>query len=178
MQNPSDGPLRRKKEKEKGRKRQMRRWALTVLLASFFITALLSLASGEIIETLPMFASIIVLILFVSLGIVFDIIGLAVATADITAFNSMAARRLKAGRKAVWLISNTEKVSSVCNDVIGDIAGVVSGATGAAIAAQLFGKRGQFFGRQLFYVGGRIDLFDKHRKRPNCKWLAPCGVIF
>lgn len=38
MQNPSDGPLRRKKEKEKGRKRQMRRWALTVLLASFFIT--------------------------------------------------------------------------------------------------------------------------------------------
>ena len=138
MQNPSDGPLRRKKEKEKGRKRQMRRWALTVLLASFFITALLSLASGEIIETLPMFASIIVLILFVSLGIVFDIIGLAVATADITAFNSMAARRLKAGRKAVWLISNTEKVSSVCNDVIGDIAGVVSGATGAAIAAQLF----------------------------------------
>ena len=45
-------------------------------------------------------------------------------------------------------------------------------------AAQLFGKRGQFFGRQLFYVGGRIDLFDKHRKRPNCKWLAPCGVIF
>ena len=101
MQNPSDGPLRRKKEKEKGRKRQMRRWALTVLLASFFITALLSLASGEIIETLPMFASIIVLILFVSLGIVFDIIGLAVATADITAFNSMAARRLKAGRKAV-----------------------------------------------------------------------------
>ena len=145
MQNPSDGPLRRKKEKEKGRKRQMRRWALTVLLASFFITALLSLASGEIIETLPMFASIIVLILFVSLGIVFDIIGLAVATADITAFNSMAARRLKAGRKAVWLISNTEKVSSVCNDVIGDIAGVVSGATGAAIAAQLFSASGAEF---------------------------------
>ena len=74
MQNPSDGPSRRKKEKEKGRKRQMRRWALTVLLASFLITALLSLASGEIIEGLPMFASILVLVLFVALGIVFDII--------------------------------------------------------------------------------------------------------
>lgn len=123
MQNPSDGPSRRKKEKEKGRKRQMRRWALTVLLVSFLITALLSLASGEIIEGLPMFASILVLVLFVALGIVFDIIGLAVATADVTAFNSMAARRLKTGKKAVWLISNTEKVSSVCNDVIGDIAG-------------------------------------------------------
>ena len=110
MQNPSDGPSRRKKEKEKGRKRQMRRWALTVLLVSFLITALLSLASGEIIEGLPMFASILVLVLFVALGIVFDIIGLAVATADVTAFNSMAARRLKTGKKAVWLISNTENV--------------------------------------------------------------------
>lgn len=107
----------------------MRRWALTVLLVSFLITALLSLASGEIIEGLPMFASILVLVLFVALGIVFDIIGLAVATADVTAFNSMAARRLKTGKKAVWLISNTEKVSSVCNDVIGEHAGVVSGAT-------------------------------------------------
>ena len=133
MQNPSDGPSRRKKEKEKGRKRQMRRWALTVLLASFLITALLSLASGEIIEGLPMFASILVLVLFVALGIVFDIIGLAVATADVTAFNSMAARRLKTGKKAVWLISNTEKVSSVCNDVIGDIAGVGPGRNWAHV---------------------------------------------
>ena len=99
MQNPSDGPSRRKKEKEKGRKRQMRRWALTVLLVSFLITALLSLASGEIIEGLPMFASILVLVLFVALGIVFDIIGLAVATADVTAFNSMAVRLQRRHRR-------------------------------------------------------------------------------
>ena len=187
MQNPSDGPLRRKKgERGKGRKRQMRRWALTVLLASFLITALLSLASGEIIETLPMFASIIVLILFVSLGIVFDIIGLAVATADITAFNSMAARRLKAGRKAVWLISNTEKVSSVCNDVIGDIAGVVSGATGAAIAAQLFSASEAEFWLSLMLtsliaamtVGGKA-LGKQYAVRYNEKivyWVARAAV--
>ncbi len=187
MQNPSDGPSRRKKEKEKGRKRQMRRWALTVLLASFLITALLSLASGEIIEGLPMFASILVLVLFVSLGIVFDIIGLAVATADVTAFNSMAARRLKTGKKAVWLISNTEKVSSVCNDVIGDIAGVVSGATGAAIAAQLFSESASGFWLSLTLtsliaavtVGGKA-LGKQYAVRYNEKivyWVAKllCG---
>ena len=180
MQNPSDGPSRRKKEKEKGRKRQMRRWALTVLLASFLITALLSLASGEIIEGLPMFASILVLVLFVALGIVFDIIGLAVATADVTAFNSMAARRLKTGKKAVWLISNTEKVSSVCN-------GVVSGATGAAIAAQLFSESASGFWLSLTLtsliaavtVGGKA-LGKQYAVRYNEKivyWVAKllCG---
>ena len=177
----------KKKEKEKGRKRQMRRWALTVLLASFLITALLSLASGEIIEGLPMFASILVLVLFVALGIVFDIIGLAVATADVTAFNSMAARRLKTGKKAVWLISNTEKVSSVCNDVIGDIAGVVSGATGAAIAAQLFSESASGFWLSLTLtsliaavtVGGKA-LGKQYAVRYNEKivyWVAKllCG---
>ena len=187
MQNPSDGPSRRKKEKEKGRKRQMRRWALTMLLVSFLITALLSLASGEIIEGLPMFASILVLVLFVALGIVFDIIGLAVATADVTAFNSMAARRLKTGKKAVWLISNTEKVSSVCNDVIGDIAGVVSGATGAAIAAQLFSESASGFWLSLTLtsliaavtVGGKA-LGKQYAVRYNEKivyWVAKllCG---
>ena len=161
--------------------------ALTVLLASFLITALLSLASGEIIEGLPMFASILVLVLFVSLGIVFDIIGLAVATADVTAFNSMAARRLKTGKKAVWLISNTEKVSSVCNDVIGDIAGVVSGATGAAIAAQLFSESASGFWLSLTLtsliaavtVGGKA-LGKQYAVRYNEKivyWVAKllCG---
>jgi CBS domain containing-hemolysin-like protein len=50
----------------------------------------------------------------------------------------MAARKLKAGQKAVWLVNNAEKASSFCNDIIGDIAGIISGATGAAIAANLF----------------------------------------
>lgn len=105
---------------------------------SFVITAALSFASGEILNSLPVWAAVILLVLFISLGITFDIIGLAVATADVSRFNSMAAQKLRSGKKAVWLISNAEKVTSFCNDVVGDIAGVVSGATGAAIAALLF----------------------------------------
>jgi hypothetical protein len=50
----------------------------------------------------------------------------------------MASRRMETGKKAVWLISNAEKVGSFCNDLVGDICGVMSGATGAAIAARLF----------------------------------------
>ena len=35
------------------------------------------------------------------------------------------------------LMRNASKVSSVCNDVVGDICGIVSGSTGAVIVTQL-----------------------------------------
>lgn len=124
----------RKQKKKKGRTR----WIVTAFLLSFAITAILSAASDKVVDALPIAAAAVVLIIVISLGVVFDIIGLAVATADIKPFNSMASRRLKTGQKAVWLINNTEKVSSFCNDIVGDIAGVVSGATGAGIAIKVF----------------------------------------
>ena len=90
------------------------------------------------IGQLNIYIAFFVLFLFISVGVVFDFVGLSVATADEKAFHSMSARRIPAGSKAVYLIKNAEKVSSFCNDVIGDICGVISGATGAAIAVRLF----------------------------------------
>lgn len=127
-------PRSRKKKKKKS----SGGWIAAAFLLSFTITAVLSAASDKVTEVLPIFVAAGVLVLVIFLGIVFDVIGLAVATADISSFNSMAARKLKAGKKAVWLINNSEKVSSFCNDIVGDIAGVVSGATGAGIALKLF----------------------------------------
>ena len=75
--------------------------------------------------------------LFILIGVLFDIIGLAVTTTDIAPFNSMAARKERGGKKAVNLIKNADRVSSFCNDIIGDICGVVSGATAAAIAIKI-----------------------------------------
>ncbi|PKM62919.1 MAG: hypothetical protein CVU97_02785 [Firmicutes bacterium HGW-Firmicutes-21] len=124
--------------KEQLKKRSQKRWIITAFALSFCITAVLSLGSNEVISSLNVLVAIPVLLFFIFIGIVFDTIGLAVAVAEIKPFNSMASRRLKTGKKAVWLITNTEKVSSFCNDLIGDIAGVLSGATGVAIAARLF----------------------------------------
>jgi CBS domain containing-hemolysin-like protein len=125
---------RDKKKKKNGRTG----WIVTAFLLSFVITAALSAASDKVVHAMSLIAATLVLIAIIALGIVFDIIGLAVTTADIGPFNSMAARRLKTGQKAVSLINNAEKVSSFCNDIVGDIAGVVSGATGAGIAIKLF----------------------------------------
>ena len=123
----------------KNKKKSNTKWVVTAFLLSFFITLVLStLTSDTVLDMVPVFASALILIAIIALGIVFDIIGVAVTTADIKPFNSMAARKLKTGQKAVWLVNNAEKVSSFCNDIIGDIAGIVSGATGIAIATNLF----------------------------------------
>ena len=71
------------------------------------------------------------------MGILFDIIGMAVASADEKPFHAMAARKVPGARECIRLLRNAERVSSICNDVVGDICGVVSGSASATIAAQV-----------------------------------------
>ena len=64
-------------------------------------------------------------------------IGVAVTAADPKPFHSMAAHKEKGGKEAIRLLSNANRVSSICNDVVGDICGIVSGSTAAVIVAAL-----------------------------------------
>ena len=49
----------------------------------------------------------------------------------------MASHREKGAKEALYLLKNAEKVSSFCNDVVGDICGIVSGSTAAVIVLRL-----------------------------------------
>ena len=124
--------------KKDAKKKSRVKWGVTAFLLSFVISAVFSVAMGEVTANASIIVAILLLLFFIALGILFDVVGLAVATADASPFHSMAARRLRAGKKGVWLIANSDKVSSVCNDIVGDICGVVTGAAGAAIVAKLF----------------------------------------
>ena len=124
--------------KKDAKKKSRVKWVVTAFLLSFVISAVFSVAMGEVTANASIIVAILLLLFFIALGILFDVVGLAVATADASPFHSMAARRLRAGKKGVWLIANSDKVSSVCNDIVGDICGVVTGAAGAAIVAKLF----------------------------------------
>ena len=84
-----------------------------------------------------MAVAFLILFTIVFIGIIFDIIGVAVTSADEKPFHSMAARKVPGSQEAIKLLRNAERVSSICNDVIGDICGVVSGSASATIAAQL-----------------------------------------
>ena len=124
-------------KKQKGKAPSPYRWALTVFLMAVVLSAVLSLASESMLEGAGVTAALLMLALFIGLGIVFDIIGVAVTAADPKPFHSMAAHKEKGAKQSLMLLRNAGRVSSVCNDVVGDICGIVSGATGAVIVTQL-----------------------------------------
>ena len=127
----------RSKDKNGGKKKSGRGWALRVFLLAVVLSALLSFFSSTALEGTGYIVAALVLAVFIGLGIVFDMIGVAVTAADPKPFHSMAAHKEKGAREAIRLLQNANQVSSVCNDVVGDICGIVSGATGAVIVARL-----------------------------------------
>lgn len=113
------------------------RWVVTIFLVTILISGTISFLSDEIMEGSSLFVAFLILFLIVLLGIVFDVIGVAVTSADEKPFHSMAARKVPGALEAIRLLRNAERVSSICNDVVGDICGVVSGSASATIAALL-----------------------------------------
>ncbi len=113
------------------------RWALEVFVLAIVLSAALSLASESMMDGAGVAVAVSILILFIAIGILFDIIGVAVTAADEKPFHSMAAHKEKGAKEALRLLKNASHVSSICNDVVGDICGIVSGTTAAVIVVQL-----------------------------------------
>ena len=104
------------------------RWVIRVFLIAVALSAAMSLCSGALLEDAGYVVATLILLLFIALGILFDIIGVAVTAANPKPFNSMAAHRVKGAKEALYLIRN---------DVVGDICGIVSGSTATVIVVLL-----------------------------------------
>ena len=113
------------------------RWVVTIFLVTILISGAISLISEEIMSVSGIAVAFVILLVIVLIGIIFDVIGMAVASADEKPFHSMAARKVPGAQEAILLLRNAERVSSICNDVVGDICGVVAGSASATVAAQL-----------------------------------------
>lgn len=110
---------------------------LTVVVLSFALSILMSLLTSIFVESAGLFVALLALIMLVLLGIVTDIIGTAVTSAEDQPFIAMASKRITGAKQALRLIRMAEKVSSLLNDVVGDIVGIVSGSAGSVIALSL-----------------------------------------
>ncbi len=111
------------------------RWVVTIFLVTIVISGTISFISDEVMSKSSIFSAFLILLMIIFIGIIFDIVGMAVATADEKPFHSMAARKVYGAQASIRLLRNAERVSSICNDVVGDICGVVSGSASATIAA-------------------------------------------
>lgn len=112
--------------------------ALIVAFFTFFIALLVNVGSQALMEAINnIFVALILLLIIIALGIFFDIIGTAATAAALPPFNARAAKKVFGAYQAVKITKNASAVANYCNDVIGDIAGTLSGAIGAGIVYSL-----------------------------------------
>ena len=142
-----------KKNPVSGSKSEYTIWILIITVVSFFISAILTIASSYILKEAEILTSFLVIILIIVVNIIFDTIGIAVTAADETPFHAMASRKMYGARQSIRLIRNADKVSNVCNDVVGDICGIISGAAGAYIVFRLIGSRNEITITELVITG-------------------------
>ena len=112
-------------------------WVISIFLITMFVSGVISLLSDALMSNSSIIVAFLILLIIILVGIIFDVIGMAVATADEKPFHAMAARKVPGAKESIKLLRNAERVSSICNDVVGDICGVVSGSASATIAAQV-----------------------------------------
>ena len=113
------------------------KWAIEAFIITFILSGLISYISSNGVSKLNIFWAIVILILVILIGIIFDIIGVAVTVADEAHFHAKASKKIKGAKSSLKLIKNASKVANICADVIGDICGVLSGAISTMIALKL-----------------------------------------
>lgn len=118
------------------------RQALIIGIISFVVAIVVSQVSGIVVNDFHNLAmALILLVIIIVVGIVFDVIGVATTVAESRPFHAKASNKVKGSRQANILISKADKVASICNDVVGDICGTVSGSLGAAIVFMIYAGR-------------------------------------
>lgn len=133
----SDSGKPKKKTKNKQSGGVNVRWIVTISVVSFFMSVTMSYLSQRALENVGNVVAFVILLAFIGFGIIFDIIGVASTASSEKRFHSMAARKVPGAKQAIWIVRNAEKVGSFCNDVVGDISGIISGATSAVIITHL-----------------------------------------
>ncbi|PTX53933.1 hypothetical protein C8P63_12552 [Melghirimyces profundicolus] len=117
--------------------RQSLRWAALISVVTAMLSVFFSMVSAAFLRGLPWQGGMLVVLLIVLVGVFFDMLGIAATAAREPPFHAMAAHKVPGARHAIGIIRRADQFANFCNDVIGDISGIVSGAAGFAVVAAL-----------------------------------------
>ncbi|PHV72368.1 hypothetical protein CS063_02500 [Sporanaerobium hydrogeniformans] len=137
-----------KKAKVKFKKVKLKKQSIKTFEIIIGVTFIIATSFSYIFEVLmadvPLLVAFLMLVSIIIIGIICDGIGNAVVSVDEVTFHSMAAQKVKGAKESIKLVRNAPMVANIFNDVIGDIAGIISGSTGTAIVLALeegFGRK-------------------------------------
>ena len=112
-------------------------WIYKVFLLTFILALIFSGVFNSINHSLNKGMIILIIIIIMIIGILFDIMGVAVLTSKKATFHARASKKIKGAKESIMLIENSTKVASICNDIIGDICGIISGSLGAIFVLEI-----------------------------------------
>lgn len=100
--------MERSKSPKKSKSKSSSRWIVFIFIFTIFLSGAFSFLSQELLNQAGLIAAFSVLLIIVMIGILFDIIGVAVTAADKKPFHSMAAQKIPEAADALRLLRNAD----------------------------------------------------------------------
>ena len=125
-------------------------WPIKAFLLTFALAVVFSMFSEIFMRKMSLPIAILILLVIILIGIIFDAIGIAVTSCDTAPFVSMASKKVRGSKQCIYLLQNASQVSNFCNDIVGDICGIISGAAGVLIVARVITGTGS---SEEFFIG-------------------------
>lgn len=114
-------------------------WITKISIIAFFLSLFLSVFSELFLSKSNVLFAILLLATFMILNIFSDMLGLAITSCQIVQVRGAKLKR-EVSAMCLFLIKNSDKVSSILCDVIGDACGVLCGVSGSIFAIILSSK--------------------------------------
>jgi hypothetical protein len=118
------------------------RWSVLISMVTFVMACIFTVASSSLLDGVSWGMGMLIVIILIFIGIVFDILGLAAASANEAPFHGMASEKVRGSRQAIYIVRNADRFSNICNDVIGDMTSVISGAAVTVVVIKLLNSYG------------------------------------
>ncbi|MFC3039021.1 hypothetical protein ACFOGI_01975 [Virgibacillus xinjiangensis] len=113
------------------------KFSFTIAVITFVLAAIFSVVSSSLLNDVIWIVGLVIVLIIVLIGVFFDMLGIAATAADEKPFHAMAAEKVSGAKQAVMITRNADRFASFCNDVIGDISGIVSGTASAIVVLQI-----------------------------------------
>lgn len=113
------------------------KFSIGIAVITAVLAAIFSVISNASLEGTSWYLGLLIVLFIVLIGVFFDMMGVAAAAANEKPFHSMASEKVTGAREAIVIVRNADRFATFCNDVIGDISGIISGAASTLVVIQL-----------------------------------------
>ncbi|MFD2618351.1 hypothetical protein [Terrilactibacillus laevilacticus] len=113
------------------------KFSSSIAVITLVLAAIFTIVSNILLSDVNAIVGTLIVLGIVLIGIIFDIVGVASTAANEIPLHAMASERVHGAKHAVYIARNADRVSTFCNDVIGDISGIVSGTASAIVVIEM-----------------------------------------